>query len=1388
MTMAVQSMRLVLGAVVAIWLTTFSQQAMSAACTVTVPVMANTQKVYTFSAADNSACDPLFFAIAFDALGNGNFGASTYSTPTAQGGSFYIYNGNLPNGTNDNGFVYTPPVGFVGTDSATFYTSNDGGTWIPNGTVNFVVAAGPPTVTSITPNSGSVGTSVTITGTNFSSVSGVRFGTASASYTVNSPTSITATAPAAASGTVDVTVTTGSGTSATSAADQFTYAASPPVANAVSTTVAYGSASNPVTLNIAGGAPTSVAVASAPAHGTAVASGTAITYTPTTGYAGPDSFIYTASNGAGTSSPATVSITVSPPTVTYTPPAPTGATFGVAYSFSLAGAIGGTGPYTYTLQSGALPAGVTLSSSGVLSGTPTSSGTFNFTVRATDSSTGTGPFSATSAMMSLTVSAPTLALAPASGTLSAAVGMPFSQTFVASGGVGPYTYVFSVTSGSFPTGMAINFGAGTLSGTPTSAGTVTFTVTATDSSGGAGPYTVSKSYTFTAAAPTVDVAPATLPNPGVGVAYSQTVTASGGATPYTYSVTAGALPPGLALSGGGTISGTAIAGGTYNFTITARDNNGFTGARAYTVAIGAPTVTISPATVPAATVGTAYSQTVSASGGTAPYTFSVSSGALPAGMTLSSAGALSGTPTAGGTYNFTVTATDSSSGAGPYVSSRVYSLTVGAPALTLSPTVLPAPTMSTAYNTTLSASGGVSPYTFSISGGTLPPGITLNAATGTLAGTPTALGTYAFTVKVTDSSTGVGAPYTVSRAYTLAIGQTIPTAPPVSLTVPSNAPVTIHAAANATGAPFSGVAITTPPTSGSAVINGLDIVYTPTATTAGAVTFAYTLANSAGSSAPVLVTVNVNAVPVPVAQRQISTLANRPASVDVTEGATGGPFTGAAVVSVTPASAGSAMVAATASKAPATAGKQHLAETGYTITFIPAATFAGAAVVTYTLSNAVATSAPAVIEVSVAARRDPSTDPDVSGLINAQIQAARRFATAQISNYNQRLEQLHGKGRAPSGNMITVQMPRTEGDLQRCQSEPNLAARDTCLRGMGVSGSVSKTGSRAAINSRDMRDTRDAGVTAEAGAGDGVGVGDDASRNAPDLPNSGDGSVTVYDDTRLAFWTAGTVDFGFANTSAQRSGFRFTTGGVTAGADYRFSDELTLGVGVGYGRDSTDVGSAGTHSTADSYSFALYGSYRPRQSLFIDGVAGYGSLDFDSRRWVGAESAFAYGNRSGYQLFASVSTGYEYRDAAWLISPYGRLSVSESKLDRYSETGAGFGALTYFGQTVTSVSGTVGLRTEYVKSTRWGTFLPFARVEYQHDFNGQSAAGLAYADLAGAGPAYTVTGSPFGRDHVQIGLGGKLRMRTLTLGLDYNVMFGMGGLQQGVRLMFTAPF
>jgi hypothetical protein len=177
-----------------------------------------------------------------------------------------------------------------------------------------------------------------------------------------------------------------------------------------------------------------------------------------------------------------------------------------------------------------------------------------------------------------------------------------------------------------------------------------------------------------------------------------------------------------------------------------------------------PIITVNPATLPNGSAGTPYNQTVSASGGTAPYTFSISSGSLPTGLLLNSAtGAISGTPTAAGTFTFTITATDASGCFG----SRLYTITIaspGCPAIILSPSTLPPGMAQIPYVQTITASGGTAPYTFAISAGALPAGLSLNPSTGLINGTPQVSGLFNVTIRATDSAGCQG-----SRAYALAI-------------------------------------------------------------------------------------------------------------------------------------------------------------------------------------------------------------------------------------------------------------------------------------------------------------------------------------------------------------------------------------------------------------------------------------------------------------------------------------------------------------------------------------------------------------------------------------------------------------------------------------------
>ncbi|RZA24482.1 MAG: autotransporter outer membrane beta-barrel domain-containing protein, partial [Lysobacteraceae bacterium] len=293
---------------------------------------------------------------------------------------------------------------------------------------------------------------------------------------------------------------------------------------------------------------------------------------------------------------------------------------GTAYSAALS-ASGGAAPYSYSLLSGVLPVGMSFSSAGQFSGTPRSDGSFSLTVRATDANGNTG-----TQAYSFSIAAPTLAITPA--TLPAGTtNIAYSQALASSGGIAPYSY--SLVSGSLPVGISFT-SAGVFAGTPTTAGSYTTTVRSTDDAG----YSVDNVYTFAIDAPTISIDPETLDAAVVGDAYTVVLAANGGAAPYAFALESGALPPGIGLDGAGGFNGTPGASGTFNFSVRATDSNGNSGTRAYTLRVDPRTLVLAPASLAAATAGTAYTATFSASGGIAPYSYALGSGALPAGLAL----------------------------------------------------------------------------------------------------------------------------------------------------------------------------------------------------------------------------------------------------------------------------------------------------------------------------------------------------------------------------------------------------------------------------------------------------------------------------------------------------------------------------------------------------------------------------------------------------------------------------------------------------------------------------------------------------------------------------------------------------------------------------------
>ena len=517
----------------------------------------------------------------------------------------------------------------------------------------------------------------------------------------------------------------------------------------------------------------SISSGSLPAGLSLVAASGAITGTPTS--AGTSNFTAMATDTLGANGTKALSIVVNAP-VSITISSLPADTVNIAYNQTLS-ATGGTGSLTWSLNAGSLPTGLSLTSGGSITGTPTAAGTSSFTVKATDTLTA----SATKALSIVVNAAPTITT---SSLPADTINIAYNQTLAATGGTSPLSW--AISSGSLPTGLTIVAGTGAITGTPTAAGTSSFTARVTDNVGATATQALS---IVVNAAPSITTS--SLPNGNVGASYNQTLVSTGGTSPITWAISSGSLPSGLTLvASTGAITGTPTASGTSNFTARVTDNVGATATKALSIVVTS-TLAITTSSLPATTVGASYNQTLAATGGVTPYTWAISAGSLPAGLSLvAGTGAITGTPTAAGTSNFTARVTDNFSA----TATKALSIVVNA-AVTITTASLPADTINVAYNQTLAATGGTGALTWSISSGTLATGLSLNSSTGAITGTPTASGTSNFTARATD---------TVNATGTKALSIVINAAP--SITTSSLPGATVGTAYNQTMAATGGTA------------------------------------------------------------------------------------------------------------------------------------------------------------------------------------------------------------------------------------------------------------------------------------------------------------------------------------------------------------------------------------------------------------------------------------------------------------------------------------------------------------------------------------------------------------------------------------------------------
>jgi hypothetical protein len=426
------------------------------------------------------------------------------------------------------------------------------------------------------------------------------------------------------------------------------------------------------------------------------------------------------------------------------------ATAGSAYSTKLSASGGSGSALTYSLTAGTLPTGLTLTSGGTLSGTPTATGSFPLTFSATDGTTTPGTVSLT---FVVGVNHP----AVVTGTWpypDATTGAAYSGSLQTTGASSSVSW--SVSAGALPPGITADAqGTGVLvHGTPTTTGTYTATLTRADSLWGG---SVSTGVTIHVYAPSA-VTPTTLPDAVPGAAYTTVVGVTGGSGVRHWTGVQG-VPAGLSFDATtGTVSGTAPAAGTYSITATLVDDRTGQQVPATLTLHNYAALGIATTSLRGAVAGSAYTAKLVVSGGSGSYAWQPATG-VPAPLGFdTSTGTFTGTAPAAGSYaGLAVTVVDQVTGK---QASAVFPLTVY-PSLAV-PAAPPRGMVGARYATTLHVAGGSGHVHWTVAGG-LPTGLTFTATTGTVSGTPKVAGTFrSIVLTATDDLTGQQSKVTTS--------------------------------------------------------------------------------------------------------------------------------------------------------------------------------------------------------------------------------------------------------------------------------------------------------------------------------------------------------------------------------------------------------------------------------------------------------------------------------------------------------------------------------------------------------------------------------------------------------------------------------------------------
>ncbi|MGH8613859.1 MAG: autotransporter outer membrane beta-barrel domain-containing protein, partial [Gammaproteobacteria bacterium] len=259
---------------------------------------------------------------------------------------------------------------------------------------------------------------------------------------------------------------------------------------------------------------------------------------------------------------------------------------------------------------------------------------------------------------------------------------------------------------------------------------------------------------------------------------------------------------------------------------------------------------------------------------------------------------------------------------------------------------------------------------------------------------------------------------------------------------------------------------------------------------------------------------------------------------------------------------------------------------------------------------------------------------------------------------------------------------------------------------------------------------------------------------------AGDGSSAL--PGRFGAFVNGIYNFGDVDSTFDQVGFDYDGGGVTAGADYRFTDDLIAGVGFNYIHSAADFDGDGGDLDSDSYNGLVYGTYYLPDGVYVDGIATFGGINYDSTRNIryrldteptGGVNTQATAESNGWQYSVSGGLGYNYALGEVTLNPYARASYVNLDVDGFTEQGGDGWAMRFEDQEVESVTTTLGAQLSHSISTTFGVLLPYVQGEWHHEFEDDGRDIIVrFVGSGGNLPFNTVTEGP-DRNYFTVGAG-----------------------------------